>query len=79
MYEQYDEDGKQVVKDFISTNKQLTGDVAVYARLSAIETTDRPVTWWDKNMWYILGPIIGIFAVSVIAVVIKVVRDRRAA
>ena len=72
----YKDAGYSVIVDPMD---KLTGDVAVYARLSAIETTDRPVTWWDKNMWYILGPIIGIFAVSVIAVVIKVVRDRRAA
>lgn len=63
----------------VEPTDKLTGDVAVYARLSAIETTDRPLTWWERNMWYVLGPIIGIFAVSIIAVIIKVVRDRRVA
>ncbi len=38
MYEQYDEDGKQVVKDFISTNKQLAsmGDVSARGVMAGI-------------------------------------------
>lgn len=63
----------------VEPTSKLIGDVSVYARLSDAETTDRPLSWWEKNMWYIIGPIIGIVIISIIVVAIKVARDRKAA
>ena len=57
----------------------LNGDITIYARLSDLKVTERPLTWWEQYMWYVLGPIIGIAALGIIAGVVVGIRKKKAA
>lgn len=40
----------------VDAGDKLSGDVVVYARLSDLKVTDRPLTWWELYRWYVLIP-----------------------
>lgn len=55
----------------------LEKDTAIYARLSDRQVTERPLTWWEKNMWYILIPCIILVGVLIITVIAAIIQNKR--
>ncbi len=64
----------------VETGDTLDKDTTIYARLSDLPVEpEAPVktSWWDRNMWYVLGPIFAGLGLAVIAVTVKVIRDKK--
>lgn len=61
----------------VSETDILEKDTTIYARLSDRLVTERPMTWWEKNMWYILIPCGIIAGVLIITVIVAIVQSKR--
>ncbi len=61
----------------VGTDNKLENDVTVYARMVDKEVEEPTQSWWDKYMWWILGPAIGIGSLLILAIVVAVIRKRK--
>ncbi len=61
----------------VSETDILEKDTTIYARLSDRQVTERPLTWWEKNMWFILIPCGVLAGVLIITVIAAIVQSKR--
>ena len=50
----------------VNSQDKLENDTTIYARLSDKLVTERPLTWWERNMWYVLAPCIAVGVLVII-------------
>ncbi len=58
----------------VKSDDIIHSDTTIYARLSDKQVTDRPLTWWEQNRWYVLIPcfiLVGIFAMFTVFIAVR--------
>lgn len=63
----------------VENSDTLSDDTVIYARLTDIKITERPLSWWDMNKWKVLVPIFVVFGLGIIVAVVVGIRKRKAA
>lgn len=50
----------------VNSQDKLENDTTIYARLSDKPVTERPLTWWERNMWFVLAPCIAVAGLALV-------------
>lgn len=62
----------------VDTTDTLNGDTVIYARLSDKKVTERQLSWWEQNKWYVLIPCFVLAGIVIVAAVIVTIRKKKA-
>ncbi len=63
----------------VNSRDKLENDTTIYARLSDKLVTERPLTWWERNMWYVLAPCIAVVVLALLVGVGIAIKKRKSA
>lgn len=63
----------------VESTDTIDGDIVIYARLTDMKVTERPLTWWEQHMWQVLIPIFVLVGVGIVTAVVVGIRKRKAA
>lgn len=63
----------------VESTDTIDGDVVIYARLTDIKVTERPLSWWDIHKWQVLIPIFVLVGIGIVTAVVVGIRKRKAA
>lgn len=63
----------------VESTDTIDGDVVIYARLTDIKITERPLSWWDIHKWQVLIPIFVLVGIGIVTAVVVGIRKRKAA
>lgn len=57
----------------------IGGDTTIYARLSEKKVTEKQLSWWDQNKWYVLIPVFIVAGLAVVIAGVVTIRKKKAA
>ena len=63
----------------VNSQDKLENDTTIYARLSDKLVTERPLTWWERNLWYVLAPCIAVVVLALLVGVGIAIKKRKSA
>lgn len=61
----------------VNSQDKLENDTTIYARLSDKPVTERQLTWWERNMWYVLAPCIAVAGLALVIGIVLSIKKKK--